>query len=218
MKKIIFRILAIAFFLIVIVVLNKFGLGHKYIYSHVIEFGLKHGISTADIINSAIGAFFGMITSLMLEKFLESNNKKKSIDNIIAELESIRNGLNEQIISKLPAENCQEITNGIQQSIEIDADLLEQINGNIKDLAYVIYVPIWETVLQTGDILEFKEKKYFEELIRLYTKIYKLKALIDDHYNEKEVNVVSIKKIIIECLELNVMFTNREFYISKLFR
>lgn len=184
----------------------------------MIEFGSKHGISTADIINSAIGAFFGMITSLMLEKLLESNNKKKSIDNIIAELESIRNGLNEQIINKLPTEYCQEITNGIQQSIEIDADLLEQINGNIKDLAYVIYVPIWETVLQTGDILEFKEKKYFEELIRLYTKIYKLKALIDDYYNEKEVNAVSVKKIIIECLELNDMFTNRGFYISKLFR
>lgn len=182
----------------------------------MVEFGKKHGIKSADIINSAIGAFFGMITSLMLDKFIDSKSKRNSITNIIAELDSIRNGLYDQIICKLPEQYHNRIINE-KLEIDLDSELLDQINRNIKDLAYVIYIPIWETVLQTGDILEFKEKKYFEELIRMYTKIYKLKALIDSYYSEKEVNVICIRRIIIECVELNDMFSNKEYYISRLF-
>lgn len=203
--------------LISIVLLNKYGT-FNFVYKSSVEFGTKHGISSADIINSAIGAFFGMITSLMLEKFLESISKRKSIDNIIAELKSIRNGLNKQIISKLPPTYLQEHLNNSQGNIEIPVSVLKEIHKNIKDLAYVIYVPIWETVLQTGDILEFKEKKYFEDMIRMYTKIYKLKVLIDDYFGKDETDLICVKMIIDECVELNDIFTNNKFYISKLFK
>ena len=62
---------------------------------------LTEEISIFDVINSAIGAFLGFGSSLFLEKILVSSRKKTSIQNIVAELTSIRDGLRKTIIDSI---------------------------------------------------------------------------------------------------------------------
>ena len=172
-------------------------------------------ISWTDIINSAIGAFFGMGASLLLEKMLVSFRKKKSIKNIVSELVSIRDGIKTQIIDNVPESLRKKLLSDKNSKISLTSDeknKLVDLSDNIRDMAFIIYVPIWETVLQTGDILEFKNKKYFEELILLYTKIYKLKTLIDEFYNHSTCSEYDIIVILNECLELNQVFCDKNSY------
>lgn len=72
-------------------------------------------------------------------------------------------------------------------------------------MVYIIYLPIWETVIQTGDILEFKDKSYFDTMIFVYTKIYRLKALIESYYKGEQ-NVLELTVILKECLDLDAVF------------
>lgn len=216
-KKNIFKFMPVAILILcVFLFISYFKLSPKIIYNKIVGFGVNAGISLADIINSAIGAFFGMITSLMLEKIVDSNQKKKTIDNIISELLSIKNGIHSQIIKNLTPEIIQIALSKSNYEISIANEIIELIDSNIKDMSYVIYVPIWETVLQTGDILEFKNKNYFEELILIYTKIYKIKILIDNYYEEKTVDFKQILIIIRECIELNQLFNDDKHIISAL--
>lgn len=216
-RKFVRTILLVILLLCIAFFICYFKFSPEIIYKKVIEFGVDKGISLADIINSAIGAFFGMITSLMLEKIIDSSQKKKTIDNIISELLSIKIGINNQIIKNLAPEIIHTYLYGSNQELIIDNETVELIDKYIKDMSYVIYVPIWETVLQTGDILEFKNKKYFEELILIYTKIYKIKILIDNYYEEKTFDGKQVINIVRECLELNQMFTDNKYKISALF-
>ena len=113
-------------------------------------------ISLTDIINSAIGAFFGMVTSLMLEKRISSHRKRTSIKNIVSELISIRDGIKNAIIDNTPSSLKEKLLKNKKASLSPEEkNVLKSLADNIYDMAFVIYVPIWETVLQTGDILEF---------------------------------------------------------------
>lgn len=164
-------------------------------------------ISLTDILNSAIGAFLGFGTSLFLEQVLTSSRKRKSIDNIVSELISIRDGIREDILKSINLSAMRTDCNLV--STDIDMML---IDTKIRQMAYVIYAPIWETVLQTGDILEFKNKSYFEDLILLYTKIYKLKTLIDSYYKTISQEKNKLAEILTECVEIDEIFTNKEKY------
>ena len=171
-------------------------------------------ISLTDIVNSAIGAFFGMATSLMLEKIIISHRKRTSIKNIVSELVSIRDGIRSAIIDNIPDLLKKKVVDNKKPSLTFEEkNALKRLTDNIYDMAFVIYVPIWETVLQTGDILEFKNKEYFEELILLYTKIYKLKARIDRIYKDDATySERDVIEILVECLEIEEIFCDKNSY------
>lgn len=177
------------------------------------------GISLKDIINSAIGAFLGFGASLILEQIATSANKRKSINNIVAELESVRDGIRESIISFIPDSIKRDISNGLltEEFEKENKIVLEILDKKIKEIVYVIYLPIWETVLQTGDILEFKDKPYFDTMIFVYTKIYRLKALIEFYYKGEQ-NVLELTVILKECLDLDAVFSDPNSSIAELLK
>lgn len=180
------------------------------------------GISLKDIINSAIGAFLGFGASLILEKRTTSANKRKSINNIISELQSVRDGIRESIIVLIP----DKMKNAIYKNLLVEGTdweirgILERIDKKIIEMAYVIYLPIWENVLQAGDILEFKDKPYFDAMICVYTKIYRLKAIIESYYNENQndMDLERLTVILKECLDLDAIFSDANNPITKLLK
>lgn len=133
-------------------------------------------IKAEEIVNSAMGAFLGFGASILVEAIVLSRRKKKSIKNVIAELESILGGLQKDIYD--------EFFYGIDNpDVSMINDWSKPIN-KIKGLEYVIYLPIWNAVLQTGDVLEFKNEKYFEDLVWVYANLNKLQMLIDNFGDE----------------------------------
>lgn len=186
----------------------------------ILFFCIKNwGISLKDIINSAIGAFLGFGTSLILEQMATSANKRKSINNIVAELETVRDGIRESVISFIPDSIKNDISNNLLAE-ELKGEnklLLERLDKKIREMVYIIYLPIWETVLHTGDILEFKDKPYFDTMIFVYTKIYRLKALIESYYKGEQ-NVLELTVILKECLDLDEVFSNPNNSISELLK
>lgn len=177
------------------------------------------GISLKDIINSAIGAFLGFGASLILEQMATSANKKKSINNIVAELETVRDGIRESIISFIPDSIKSDIPNYLlaeERRGEYKV-VLEGLDKKIREMVYVIYLPIWETVLQTGDILEFKDKPYFDTMIFVYTKIYRLRALIESYYKGEQ-NILELTVILKECLDLDAVFSDPNSSIAQLLK
>lgn len=177
------------------------------------------GISLKDIINSAIGAFLGFGASLILEQMATSANKKKSINNIVAELETVRDGIRESVISFIPDSIKSDISNNLlaEKFRGENKIVLERLDKKIREMVYVIYLPIWETVLQTGDILEFKDKPYFDTMIFVYTKIYRLKALIESYYKGEQ-NILELTIILKECLDLDTVFSDPNNSIAKLLK
>lgn len=177
------------------------------------------GISLKDIINSAIGAFLGFGASLILEQMATSANKRKSINNIVAELETVRDGIRESVISFIPDSIKSNISNNLLLE-ELSGEkkvVLERLDKKIREMVYIIYLPIWETVIQTGDILEFKEKSYFETMIFVYTKIYRLRALIESYYKGEQ-NVLELTVILKECLDLDAVFSDPTNSIAELLK
>lgn len=177
------------------------------------------GISLKDIINSAIGAFLGFGASLILEQMATSANKRKSINNIVAELVTVRDGIRESVISFIPDSIKSDIFNNllVEEFRGEKRVVLERLDKKIREMVYIIYLPIWETVLQTGDILEFKDKPYFDTMIFVYTKIYRLKALIESYYKEEQ-NILELTVILKECLDLDAVFSDPNNSIAELLK
>lgn len=174
------------------------------------------GLSAADIINSAIGAFLGVGSTLLTEALLVSFNKKKSINNIILEIISVKEGVSEEITSSVSVtlKKClsryctySDALTSMGTFSDTDIQEIDSISRRLLLIKYVIYIPIWESVSQNGDLLRFKNKKYFEELILVYTRIYKIQSLVNDYeYNEGDYEVPWI--ILRECLELEHLLSN----------
>ena len=150
---------------------------------------LTNIFSGGDIANTAVGALLGFGASLFLENYIIGLNRERAIDNIVAEIKAM-----EKLISKGFSDNFKKNGSYVQ-----DADIrelfkaydnkkayeekyinaLEKMILKINKLRYAIYIPIWDSVLQNGDLLYFKNKDYFDSLIKVYTYIIKIKNLID---------------------------------------
>lgn len=151
---------------------------------------LSNIFSGADIANTAIGALLGFGASLFLENYVIGLNRASAIDNIVAEIKAM-----ESLISKGFSDNIKK-NGGYYHDADISAlfkafddkraydgkyvDALEKMVIKIDKLRYALYIPIWDSVLQNGDLLQFKNKEYFDSLIKVYTYILKIKSLIDD--------------------------------------
>lgn len=134
-----------------------------------------------DYIITVVGAFTGFGLALILEKLMSNHSKRKSIDNLKIELIDIKS-------------------------------LLEEEKDNEKmSYAYAIYIPIWETVIGNGDILKLKRKKYYNDIIAVYSRIYKLakkedwlfenKYVMNDKQREEEVaRIIKLRNTIYDVL------------------
>ena len=142
---------------------------------------------------TALGALFGFGSSLILENVILKISKKKAFTNLVEEIIQMiieLHALRKKLLS--PCEIIQIAGNQVERNdIEANADSLIKIFRNIKYYKDTIYFPIWESILQNGDLLYFREENYFNSLIKVYTRLIKIKHMIDDH-NVDESNVEEV--------------------------
>ena len=134
-----------------------------------------------------LGAFLGFGFALVVEKMIENGNNKSSIKNVVIELKDIR-------------------------------DSLAKYKDN-KDvppcLAYSISLPIWETVKCNGNILEFRDKKYYNHVINVYAMLEQLislenwlydhlSALTDEKIQERLNVIIKLRGKIYDKLTQNI--------------
>ena len=167
-----------------------------------------------DLLIAFIGAFLGLGSALFLQKSLSNSQARKSIGNIIDELDVFFIDL----IGVLTDINSSKSLTYDTPESEIEIFAMVP-----KKLAYAIYVPIWETFVKTGNILEFKNKVYFDDLILLYSNIQKLSNMINWFVeneiilNTKEDRIDKLKIIIDQCLYLK-NYLNYKPKLNKLFK
>ena len=152
----------------------------------------------SDVANTAIGALLGFGASLLLDNYLVNVNKEKAIDNVVAEITQMCLYISKIFSKYVRTKNSIELEenddikklldrfdnkiNGIGENSKYGRDVskgLSIIKNRIIHCRYNIYLPIWDSILQNGDLLRFKEKQYFECLINVYTRLNKFKAQID---------------------------------------
>lgn len=128
-------------------------------------------VDVLELIYAFFGAFGGFLLASQWEKFSERKRKKQSISNIIAEL----NGISGTIEKNIPEE--------IENASDQDAykNFFEE---NLYHFKYLLYYPIWQSLINSGDLLDFKDEPYFDELINLYNRITVLSESINSLPNK----------------------------------
>lgn len=112
-----------------------------------------------DLAVAFVGAFLGFVAALLTDGVVRRRRKLRSIDNLLDELHGFITAL-EPLILTLP--------------------LSDEGNHELAlALRYRVHLPIWDAIVGTGDLLEFRDKPYFNALIRLYTVILELRARVD---------------------------------------
>ena len=151
--------------------------------------GISEFISIGGIIETTIGAFLGFGSAILTEKLISDSEKKKTISNIIDELIAYKHDLGELIIPSLKINleadhfELQPYEIEIIDSSGEKKRILTCLNDFPKRMVYSFYTPIWDTTVETGDILEFKDNDYFNDLIVVYSNIKKLNSLVESYYN-----------------------------------
>lgn len=112
---------------------------------------VDNGISIYDILNSAIGAFFGaflgIITSFLMKSYEEKQSIKISINNIVDELNDIYINLKDK-----KNENRIAIKDNENAVIRYDT-------------------PVWDAVIKSQYLFYFQKKPYYKDLTQVYATI-----------------------------------------------
>lgn len=141
----------------------------------MVDFILK--IDLLEIFYAAIGAFLGFFLAFITEKRLDRFRRMQSIKNIVDELAGINQALEDNILSKISEDLYERLKNNSKIDSLSSAD--REIMQNIYKMANTIYFPIWTSVVNNGDLLDFRKEEYFDELIQVYTRIIRLSKSID---------------------------------------
>lgn len=132
-------------------------------------------IDNYQILYTFLGAFFGFFIPFLVQKENEKRKKKKIINNIFRELSGIKNKLDISII--IPFEEMDnDLINQIREKYIIEIYLREDLKtrliecyDNISEVCLELYVPIWDALVATGDVIEFKDECYFDDMLQVYT-------------------------------------------------
>ena len=127
------------------------------------------------ILYTFLGAFLGFIIPIIVQNKNEKRKNKKIINNIFRELSGIKNKLDISII--IPFEEMDnDLINQIREKYIIEIYLREDLKtrliecyDNISEVCLELYVPIWDALVATGDVIEFKDECYFDDMLQVYT-------------------------------------------------
>lgn len=160
-----------------------------------------------DIANTAVGALLGFGASLFLENYLVDKSKEKAVSKLIDEILSIDEIMSKVLspeitimvngeVKKYANEQLKDCLNALSvESVKNDKyiECIKILESRIIDATNTIYMPIWDSVLQNGDLLKFKDKGYFDLLIRIYTRIVAMRELINNYHQGGYKHIVAIK-------------------------
>jgi hypothetical protein len=176
------------------------------------------------ILYTFLGAFLGFFIPFLVQKKNEKRKKKKIINNIFRELSGIKNNLDVNIIMSLEKMD-NDLINQIREKSIIEIYLREDLKtrliecyDNISEVCLELYVPIWDALVATGDVIEFKDECYFDDMMQVYTHIKVIfnivsfqlaSSLSDEIKREKVLKIIKEVTIIESFLSDSVL----NFYI-----
>lgn len=149
-------------------------------------------LSLSDIINTAIGALLGFGSAFYLQYHLIRRKRQKSIENIVLELKDIRNTLEKWK----------------------DDTTIPPIFG------YALFVPVWDAIIGNGDVIELKNKPYYNSLFIVYSNVLKLQKMENWLYENYQIcknNDEYIKNIILQRKKVYSILTSTNYSIVDLF-
>lgn len=180
------------------------------------------------ILYTVVGAFLGFFIPFWAQKTSEKSKKKKIINNLFRELSGIKNKLEIRIIK--PLENIDnDLMNQIREKSIVEIYLREDLKTRlieyydyISETCLELYVPIWDALVATGDVIEFKDKCYFDDMIQAYTHtkaIFNIASFQAASSLSDEIKMEKILKIIKEVTIIEAFLSDSVLnsYISRTF-
>ena len=138
-----------------------------------------YNLDYKEIIYAAFGAFVGFGLTIILEKLAarrENNEKKRLlINNILLELKDIKTNL-EEIANLTESEELSELPH------------------------LFIDVPIYESTLQSGFLLNFIDEDYYIDIIRVYSQIRLLSDYEDSNAYSKE-DIIETRNSVVRSID-----------------
>lgn len=113
-------------------------------------------ITFGDLIISFVGAFFGFGLTILIELFFHRMSKRSLINLSV---------------------------NNIKLELE---DLQNNLSKCNEDDTLIIDIPVWESFVQSSNIMLFAKKKYYNELLKTYSEIKLLSEIEKRYMNEIE--------------------------------
>ncbi len=220
---------------IVIVSLLAYSIAGVVINSLDVSEGIKSkfifGDMAGQLVVTAIGALLGFGASLFLENYFVKRSKEKAIDNIVAEMSTMSALLDRAftVLNEYLSEYMENIKGKIdkmtedEKKVKIDDMIEEEVKVLIdcdefrkrlnkaghRLLGIKIYIPIWDSILQNGDLLKFKDKPYFNALIAYYTVLISIKQSIDGSQNS-----LSFDEVLSSFLEYKTLLEKTNEFLS----
>ena len=121
---------------------------------------LIKSIDILELFYAFFGAFGGFLLASQWEHHSERRKKKKAIENIALELFGIRMTL------------CSNIISVANSNSKIDG----KAYNKVIYIKYSVLTPVWDSLVNSGVLLDFKDEAYFDELIVAYTRVSMLRA------------------------------------------
>lgn len=117
-----------------------------------------------EILLTVVGAFLGFGGALLAEGIVRRRQRMRSIHNVVDELNSLLTALD-----------------GVWPTPDAlrGPHRLAAIEALVRALAHRIHLPIWDSLVGTGDILEFRTKDFFDSLIGIYGRVLELRSRVD---------------------------------------
>lgn len=155
---------------------------------------LESFFSLGELAYTTLGALLGFGASIFVENSIQTRERRKAIYNIVDEVV-------QQIINISSFFEADSYGNKFEQK-DIDAfieslyapkasfdksidPIVKAIIKRVEKSYQFIYIPIWESVLQNGNLLTFRNFNYFDSLIKTYNRIIQIKNKIES-FNERD--------------------------------
>ncbi|MDR1151275.1 MAG: hypothetical protein LBK72_02145 [Bifidobacteriaceae bacterium] len=123
-----------------------------------------------DLVPTFLGAFLGFLFALLANTLINNRQKRRSAKNLADELADFLRALHEVFPVGLDLTVSPRST-GWRESVASTAFAL----------AHRIHLPIWESLVATGDLLALRKQDYFDSLIRIYVLILELRSRVNSH-------------------------------------
>lgn len=175
-------------------------------------------IELYEILYASIGAFLGFFFAFLAGKSIDRHKRMQAIDNIKKELLALKQYIDHAILNDSRLTGVVAIIKARKDNgeITISGKEAEGIHEIISTIAYNIYIPIWETILFSGGILDFKDEEYFDELIEVYNSIKRLSNLVRHSVSLEMQNISMEISVVEQCIKISETLENNRSKLSVL--
>lgn len=149
---------------------------------------LESFFSLGELAYTTLGALLGFGASIFVENSIQTRERRKAIDNIVDEVvQQIKNistffqaDSYDNEFEQKDIDSFIKSLSAPKASFDKSIDpIVEAIIKRVENSYQYIYIPIWESVLQNGNLLTFRSFDFFDSLIKTYNRIILIKNKIE---------------------------------------